>query len=733
MHSCRTPHRLGLACLLLFGAALAPCFASRGALEKPYLSSDLQEKLQNLPYGMAEGKSLFIRYRHVDAVQFFGGGTQSRFSFKRGQSLLNEGLSMRLVQNGKGNWSSGAIQFRKPIDVRPYNSFVVWVWPSRSNMRLWVGLKGGGSTARTDALPSQGFPANEPTQLVIPFSRFSPKSKLEWSSIKQVYVEFGHETAGNSPRGALQILGIAFVEQQTPLRQAMVVLGRTGSQVVLGEPLANLDQEAPEDINPSSLSAPDDARPFLKMSEEETSGFFWQNENGAVLPAESAPMPEMPTGIFYLIFVAVLTILWFFLLRRRAETVATGQLGKVLTEIHWPFSIAQPFLHRKVEREFWAGVADQQERFAWLSTTDLHFETGGPGEYFGEAFLRRQIETAAEVGVQLFPSLSFTNSLFRKEGYQPNLDRSSIALRTLAIETLLRFASTALGARIENAAELFSMKVRRESSEREFWAEVIAEVRAKKPGFLFVADKVGDQAKLAREVGFDFYESNLFVDTLLDQLRAGKVGDARAFLRGEAASHLNRSIFDVCPFFSTPFQNDNERHQSVLGALILSLLPGVVQHDSNIPADLAGFIRLMAPSPLVRSGRFALLSTNNPSVLAFARWQKKSVMIAVANFSPDMQSDAVGLRPLIDGFESNKLYLFNNTLHGLPALKNLLNQPPSDGPALALWGQNIREAGVPVSMPGLSLNLFSVTLGRNAGDAVYLPEIDKATLSPSNN
>src|SRR6185436_13785008 len=57
-------------------------------LNKPYLSSAMQEKLQSLPYGLDNQIGLFLRFRHVGSVQFYGAGTLSQYGFKDGQSLL---------------------------------------------------------------------------------------------------------------------------------------------------------------------------------------------------------------------------------------------------------------------------------------------------------------------------------------------------------------------------------------------------------------------------------------------------------------------------------------------------------------------------------------------------------------------------------------------------------------------------------------------------------------------
>src|SRR5690242_7772748 len=73
------------------------------------LTPSLSERLRNLPYGLSNHKSLFLRYRHVESVQFFGAGNRSRYVFKSDHSLVPEGLSLFLYNGGKENWASGTI------------------------------------------------------------------------------------------------------------------------------------------------------------------------------------------------------------------------------------------------------------------------------------------------------------------------------------------------------------------------------------------------------------------------------------------------------------------------------------------------------------------------------------------------------------------------------------------------------------------------------------------------
>jgi hypothetical protein len=61
-------------------------------------------------------------------------------------------------------------------------------------------------------------------------------------------------------------------------------------------------------------------------------------------------------------------------------------------------------------------------------------------------------------------------------------------------------------------------------------------------------------------------------------------------------------------------------------------------------------------------------------------------------------------------------------VHGTELLRNLINTG-NGGPAMALWGQNLRDSGVSVRLPGLSLKLFSVNLTRPIPSASAKEEI----------
>ncbi len=441
---------------------------------------------------------------------------------------------------------------------------------------------------------------------------------------------------------------------------------------------------------------------------------------------------RVPTNLYFLVLLIAFAA-WVFWVRRRRGSVLSLGIGKVLHEIHWPFvSLEAPT--KRVERDFWKGVSAQQTRFCWLSVTDMVIERNSPEKYFGEDFLRRQLALAAKSDVKLFPSLSFTQNIFSKDALVSNPQRAAMALRTLVTETLMRFSDAASGVRIEDAVSFLNSNLKLSknamTSHHEIWKDIITTVKAKNPEFLFIADAAGEQASAVRKVGFDFFENNQVVSSLLSHVKDAAADALEPLLTGESAKNLPQSIYNIYPLLAEA-QAGNDDHgtrQHVLSAILLTLLPGVIQHEGYLPDELGRFVGRISRSTVLRKGHFSYLPTMMPSVLSFARWHKKSLFIAVANFSFGSKETVINLAPIQSGLDSNKLYLFNNALHGSNALNMLLHQPQSNGPALALWGQNLKDAGFPLSLPGLSLSLFSVSLARPIAPAATESLVSQGSL-----
>jgi hypothetical protein len=448
------------------------------------------------------------------------------------------------------------------------------------------------------------------------------------------------------------------------------------------------------------------AWPVIAYADEQTSGI------GAV--PNSAPTKSSKNGYFLLLLAAFGA--WAFWVRQRRE-FAASTLGKVIHEIHWPFVTLQAPTKR-VERDFWKGVAEQQTRFCWLSVTDMVIERNSPEKYFGEGFLQRQIALASKSHVKLFPSISFTHNIFDKTALLSNPQRAVTALRTLVGETLGRFSEKAPGVRIEDAASFLNANLKlnkaAKTSHHEFWKDIIVAVKSQRPNFLFIADAVGENATAIREVGFDYFENDLLVSSLLSQVKEENADGLESLIGGEAAKNLPQSIYNVYPLLAEAegASDEHGQKQNTLAAILLTLLPGVIQHEGYIPDELGHFVGRISRSAVLRKGDYCHLPTTSPSTLAFARWHKKSLFVAVANFAFGPKEALINLTPIHSGLDNDKLYLFNNALHGSNELTALLNQPTSNDPALALWGQNLKDAGFALTLPGLSLSLFSVSLAR---------------------
>jgi hypothetical protein len=738
------------------------------------LTKTLQEKLQNLPHGLSRQKSLFVRFRHVDSVQFFGAGLASKYTFQHNQTLLPEGLSLNLKNTGKESWANGIIHFKQPLDLSKYNSMVIWAKAAQPNTRVWMGLRTDDLQARTDILPLNGFPPGEIVELVIPLSRFFSKPRINLAWITHMTFEFGEDTVGNKKQQALQIYGVAFVRQAQPVAHAELILNRARPQAVIVESTKALSAEDREqsaqprairvarsaDETPQLSQLGRSVKNFLNMTESQAASFFKsmgfdfdssdKHESVVKKPLKQpdtysreyiqpyarswpviayaderagnstplAPEPEPRSANGYLLLLLAAFVGWVLWVRRRRHGYPTGLgLGKVWHEIHWPFVTLQAPTKR-VERDFWKGVAAQRTRFCWLSVTDMVIERNTPERYFGEDFLRRQIALAAKSNVKLFPSLSFTQNIFAKDALVSNPQRAMMALRTLVAETLDRFSDVAPGVRIEDATSFLNSNLKLSknalTNHHEFWKDIIATVKAKRPHFLFIADAVGEQPSAIRKVGFDYFENDHLVSSLLSHLKESTADGLEPLLTGEAVKNLPNSIYNIYPLLAeAEAPGDEHGHrQHVLAALLLTLLPGVAQHEGYLPDELERFVDRIFRSSVLRKGDFAYLPTSSPSVLAFARWHKKSLFIATANFSFGEKDVIVNLAPLQSGLDNDKLYLFNNALHGSNVLTTLLHQPQSNGPALALWGQNLKDSGFPLTLPGLSLSLFSVSLAR---------------------
>jgi hypothetical protein len=296
---------------------------------------------------------------------------------------------------------------------------------------------------------------------------------------------------------------------------------------------------------------------------------------------------------------------------------------------------------------------------------------------------------------------------------------TSSDLRKYAIETIERFAQVTNGVRIEGAAAMLNSALMRfwhiplteqqRTKAGEFWADVIRAVRVKHPDFVFVADHAGADAKLLRDLGFDFFENDQLRETLTHQIRLETIGNLPSLMTPPNSSHLERSIHDLSPLLGASVPTHANQRHNLLASLILSLLPGALQHDGSVPSAFGKFLKTLGTTPLFRNGNFLLLTADSPSVLAFARWDHRTLYVAVANLSSQSQTANINIQPFLSGFTPNAMYLFNDVLHGTSYLKDLPTESSGE-PALAVMGQDVYDTGLPVILTAHSLRLFSVNM-----------------------
>jgi len=807
----------------------------------PAISPRLVRKLLGLRYGVTNYPSLILRSRHVDLVQFFGGGVQSRHGYVVKDGLIRDGLWLDLRNRGEQPLSSASVKLQNPMDITEYDSLLLWVRPELVQFRLWVGFqdpnwtKGPVAQARTGVFPSPGLNPGETVQVVIPFQAFSKENNFNFNQLSQITFEFGTQSAGNGLFGSLEIFGVAFVRQKTPLAAIKIVRPREASaQVNLEESAgktAAIDQVKPvhrkrgkgpkaapasPQFEAKGFALPELAVPAIKQDVSAGTGTetLSPGERGVLgqSPDKSksqSGLAASPQGVqgpskkvsfiknlkifegtktkwaLFTFFLILLNAFAFFLFRR-SRKLTNQSASRFLYEIKWPVVYESVASHFMNEKKFWKELSGLNVRFAWVSPFQIRTEqTSDKDEYFAENFLHRQIQLAKGAGINLIPSLCFARTLFHYETFlaNPNLyltrqvaysDRhfsdeelrvkyigyfpvwippywqkkhnlservlvaygklpgrmptsdgvqfnlSSPALRQYAIRLIDRFAKNCVGVRIEGAAALLNSSLYKfwrirsaldDSGEKapEFWEEVISAIKAKHPGFLFFADGAGAEVTKMRNLGFDFLENNQLRDILINQIKLEEVGNLGYVLTGALAAQLDRSVHDISPLLRS---NDLalKKQQNLLASLILSLLPGMIQHPGIMGGfDFFQFLGRISKIPVLKYGFFKLLQTTSPSVLSFARYDNRLLYIGVANFSLKTQSLVVNLDPFLSSFREKSMYLFHDFLHGSSFFRDLLADSSKE-PALAVLGEDLRDGGLQLTIPGLSLRLLSVSL-----------------------
>jgi hypothetical protein len=115
---------------------------------------------------------------------------------------------------------------------------------------------------------------------------------------------------------------------------------------------------------------------------------------------------------------------------------------------------------------------------------------------------------------------------------------------------------------------------------------------------------------------------------------------------GDSARNLPHSIYNIYPLVADEDvpDADHGRRQNVLTAVLLTLLPGIIQHEGYLPSELGQFVGRISRSSVLRKGAFFPSTVQFPPRCWRSRvWHKKSLFIAVANFSFGSKETVVNL------------------------------------------------------------------------------------------
>lgn len=226
------------------------------------------------------------------------------------------------------------------------------------------------------------------------------------------------------------------------------------------------------------------------------------------------------------------------------------------------------------------------------------------------------------------------------------LNAFNAGLRRATVETLLDIAAQCDGVRCDMAMlmvnEVFKRTwgwlIEEPAPEREFWAEIIPQVRAQHPHFLFMAEVYWNMEYALQQQGFDYtYDKELY-----DRMLADNVAAIRAHLRADA-EFQRRSVRFI-------ENHDERRAAAAFGtmrgkayAVLIATLPGATllhdgqftgrkiklpvqigrQPDEFIDEELETFyFRLLEETrdPVYHEGKWRLFEVSEGDFIAYG-WQ----------------------------------------------------------------------------------------------------------------
>ncbi|MFN0118107.1 MAG: hypothetical protein ACKVQC_07450, partial [Elusimicrobiota bacterium] len=386
-------------------------------------------RLLKLPLSYVESNSLFIKNKNVSSVGFSRGANQSSLSFDAKESLLTDGLSIRLVKSGEKNISAAVIVFKSPINISTFDSLVIWLKSNRPDSKLSFGFKDvTGKIYRSPTVPDKNLVKNKFGQLVIPFKYFQNISNKVPVSHLSIEIDSNPETKGT----VIEFAGISFILQPKIIAKPMIFYPRVISPANLDQasisPVDSILEEkalggvsfmevetltspplppvpAPEKITPASIKKTTQQKPsFTKWLED----FFLNRQWGIIILS---------------VLIGIGVGLYYWAIKRRYQRQSKLTLQRLLKFIHWPFVFSENDKSIKNEKDFWKGLSEENIKTCILSTDGVVINESKNENFYGETFLKRQINLAKKHNIKVIPSLSFSQTGFNYEIFlsNPNL------------------------------------------------------------------------------------------------------------------------------------------------------------------------------------------------------------------------------------------------------------------------------------------------------------------------
>lgn len=631
-----------------------------------------------------------------------------------------------------------------------------------------------GNLARTVTIPYGGLPAGDLVQIAVPYSRLLSKSQVDWNQIHRIRIEYGTKTVRNNPGDALDLYGVAFIRQEHPLpavrlddpyRKA-VIAKKTPKQ----KPSLNKKTESAAEPEKARAAEAKESTDLFPAPRPTVSLFPLLTISVKRFPVRTVGTVFGGMTVFFFVFYVI--VLWRRRPSRSAPLAlervlhevewpeslegddaliwrefAKARIGQAWLSV--PHSVlpknldeeirGESFLKRQIDLAAKEGVPLIPSVCFVRTTFNYENFLSHPDMFLTKKVLKKETHLSDEdlrtKHVGYFPAWippywqkknrlpqrilvsygKLPGAMFTTDSVQYNL--KSPILRDTAVRLLKEFAKRTNAVRVEGATALLNATIKlywgnsmagSASPSSEFWSDVITRVRQSHPEFKFIADDAGLEFDTLRSLGFDYCENDRVRDVMVNQVLLEKADRIDKVL-AEQRSRFAHSVYNLTPLLTGEGTSPGFRDQNTLASVLLSLLPGRISVRGDLSFNISKILRARSRSVPVQTGDFALLKTDHASVLAFSRIFRSQAVLVIANFSKLPAEARVRLDPIFSGLDEKRLYLFNDVLHGTALLKEVLAEK-TEGPAMAVWGQDLKLKGLPASMSGLSLKIISVNL-----------------------